>query len=410
MNSFLRRLSKAPLRWLAVAVAAVLFALLVRAFWTRTQPAVEAPAGALGPQAGTGFKLTPAQWATLKIEPIGVMHFDTVLIADGVVATNDNTTVAVYSPFSGRVTAVSAQLGQIMRKGAPLATLLATEAAQSASDLVAAVSAEATARRQLEVARSTEYRQHEMLLAEAGARKDWLQSQYDLVAAQGADEAARAALAAARAKAVILGGDAPQRDGTAGRGLITAPIDGIVVQRQVAPGQFVNSLANGGGAALFTIADLRTVWVIASVSEADAAALKLGQTMEVSALALPGRAMQAKVAWIAAIVDPATHRVAVRAEMPNPDMALKPQMTVTVRLFGDQPAEATAIASSAIVFEGQEAHCYVVVADRTLAVRKLQLDRVLGGMAEVKSGLAAGDRVVTRGALFIDRVAEDDSP
>ena len=150
--------------------------------------------------------------------------------------------------------------------------------------------------------------------------------------------------------------------------------------------------------------------MIASVSEADAAALKLGQTMEVSALALPGRAMQAKVAWIAAIVDPATHRVAVRAEMPNPDMALKPQMTVTVRLFGDQPAEATAIASSAIVFEGQEAHCYVVVADRTLAVRKLQLDRVLGGMAEVKSGLAAGDRVVTRGALFIDRVAEDDSP
>ena len=405
-----RKPSRVLLGWLLVAVLLALLVLLARGYWVRTQSADNMADARSAPPVGSGFRLTPAQWATLKIEPVGHRRFDSVLVADGIVTTNDNTTVTVYSPYSGRVTAVQAQLGQTLRKGAPLATLLAIEAAQSDSDLVAAVNAEATAQTQLEVARSTEHRQHELLLAEAGAQKDWLQSQVDLVAAQNAAETARAALRAARARAAILGGDAPKRGSAAGQGLITAPIDGVVVQRQVALGQFVNSLANGGATALFTIANLRTVWVVASVSEVDASALKLGQTMEVTALALPGQVTKAKIAWIAAVVDPVTHRVAVRAEVPNPDLALKPQMTVTVRLFEGAPAVATAIPGSAIVFEGQAAHCYVVVGERALAVRKLQVGRVQDGMAEVSSGLVAGDRVVTRGALFIDRVAEDDTP
>lgn len=405
-----RKPSRVLLGWLLVAVLLALLVLLARGYWVRTQSADNMADARSAPPVGSGFRLTPAQWATLKIEPVGHRRFDSVLVADGIVTTNDNTTVTVYSPYSGRVTAVQAQLGQTLRKGAPLATLLAIEAAQSDSDLVAAVNAEATAQTQLEVARSTEHRQHELLLAEAGAQKDWLQSQVDLVAAQNAAETARAALRAARARAAILGGDAPKRGSAAGQGLITAPIDGVVVQRQVALGQFVNSLANGGATALFTIANLRTVWVVASVSEVDASALKLGQTMEVTALALPGLVTKAKIAWIAAVVDPVTHRVAVRAEVPNPDLALKPQMTVTVRLFEGAPAVATAIPGSAIVFEGQAAHCYVVVGERALAVRKLQVGRVQDGMAEVSSGLVAGDRVVTRGALFIDRVAEDDTP
>ena len=405
-----RKPSRVLLGWLLVAVLLALLVLLARGYWVRTQSADNMAGARSAPPVGSGFRLTPAQWATLKIEPVGHRRFDSVLVADGIVTTNDNTTVTVYSPYSGRVTAVQAQLGQTLRKGAPLATLLAIEAAQSDSDLVAAVNAEATAQTQLEVARSTEHRQHELLLAEAGAQKDWLQSQVDLVAAQNAAETARAALRAARARAAILGGDAPKRGSAAGQGLITAPIDGVVVQRQVALGQFVNSLANGGATALFTIANLRTVWVVASVSEVDASALKLGQTMEVTALALPGLVTKAKIAWIAAVVDPVTHRVAVRAEVPNPDLALKPQMTVTVRLFEGAPAVATAIPGSAIVFEGQAAHCYVVVGERALAVRKLQVGRVQDGMAEVSSGLVAGDRVVTRGALFIDRVAEDDTP
>ena len=109
------------------------------------------------------------------------------------------------------------------------------------------------------------------------------------------------------------------------------------------------------------------------------------------------------------MVDPATHRVTVRAELPNADGQLKPQMTVTVRLLGGNPADVIAVARSAIVYEGQVAHCYVVIADRTLVARTVQIGRAQGGMSEVTSGLSAGDQVVTRGALFMDRAAEDDA-
>ena len=411
MSAPFSALARKPMRLVLGGAAALCLAVL--AWWfgsNRSEQPGGRPTAIVASPTSAGFQLTPVQWASLKIDPIRNVSFDSVLVADGVVTTNDNATAAVYSPYSGRVIAIQAQLGQTVRQGAPLATVLATEVAQSNSDLVAAVGAEATAHKQFELTQLTERRQHELLLAEAGAQKDWLQSQSDVVAAENSYRAARAALAAARTKAAILGDTSSKRSGAVGIGLITAPIDGVVVQRQVASGQFVNSLSAGGGTALFTIADLRTVWVLASVNEMDAVGLKLGQIVEVSALALPERTFRARVSWVAAVVDPTTHRVSVRAELSNPDGALKPQMTATIRLFEGRSVEALAIARSAVVYEGQDAHCFVVVADRTLVVRKLQIGRVQGGVAEVKSGLSAGDRVVTRGALFIDRAAEDANP
>ena len=160
---------------------------------------------------------------------------------------------------------------------------------------------------------------------------------------------------------------------------------------------------------MFTISDLRTVWVLASVSEIDATRIKIGQPVEISALALPGRKLRSTVSWVAASVDPTTHRLPVRAELRNLEGALKPQMSVTVRMLETEPVARLAIPRSAIVYDGQQAHCYVETSDRTLTVRKLQIGRVQGELAEVKDGLAAGDRVLTRGPLFIDRAADGSS-
>jgi membrane fusion protein, heavy metal efflux system len=223
------------------------------------------------------------QWTRLRVEPVQVVEFDSVVVADGVVAINDNAAVAIYSPLSGRVTAVQAQLGQSVRKGEHLLSMLGIEAAQGNSDLAAAAAAEATSRKQLEVAELAEARQHELALEEAGAEKDWLQSQLDLASAQNGLRAAQADLAAARDKTAIFGAGSARGGLGAGEARIDAPIDGVVIQRQVARGQIVTSLSNGGSAPLFTVADLRSVWVLASVREVDAARLKLGQAMEISA-------------------------------------------------------------------------------------------------------------------------------
>jgi len=398
--------------WMGLRFALVCTAVLLLAFlawWIAGRGARKVAPQATATEAppATGFRLTTAQWASLKIEPVSNVRFDSVVVADGVIATNDTATASVYSPFSGRVTAIHAQLGQMVRKGAALVTVLATETSQSNSDVAAATGAESSALKQFELAQLTEHRQHELLLAEAGTQKDWLQSQTDLAVAENGLRAARASLVATRERAAILGGGPSKQTLTAGQGLITAPIDGVIVQRQVAPGQFVSSLSTGGSTALFTVADLRTVWVLASVTESDATGLKLGQPVEVSALALPGRVFRARVSWVASMVDPATHRVIVRAELPNLDGQLKPQMSITARVLEGHPADVIAVARSALIYDGQLAHCYVVTGERTLAVRAVQVGRAQGGMSEVTSGLSVGDRIVTRGTLFMDRVAED---
>jgi cobalt-zinc-cadmium efflux system membrane fusion protein len=389
--------------------AALLVGLALVLGWGWLRRPAEAPAPVAAPaKPANSYQPTPAQWDALKIDAVAVSAFDAIVTADGSIAVNDNATANVFSQYSGRVTSIYGQPGQVVHKGARLLELVATEAAQVKSDVAAAVAAQATAAKQLELARLTERRQHELFLAEAGAQKDWLQSKVDLVAAESADEASRAALLAAREKAAVLASTATGGSHPGDSTLITAPIDGIILQRQVAPGQFVNSLASGGSTPLYTISDLRSVWVVANVSEVDAARIKPGLPVEITALALPGRTLRSRVAWVAATVDPTNHRVAVRAELPNTERALMPQMNVSMRLLDAHPMQAVAVPRAAVVYDGQAAHCYVATAQRTLVARKLELGRMQGDMVEVKSGLSAGERVVTRGALFIDRAAEGD--
>lgn len=161
-------------------------------------------------------------------------------------------------------------------------------------------------------------------MEQAGAEKDWLQSQVDLATAENNLRAQRTALDAARNKTSILGMQAT--DGAdVGQARIVSPINGVVVQRQVVTGQVISSLASGGRAASYTIAALRNVTIAPSTSEIEAGRLRVGQPVEISSLALPGQHLHAWITWGVALVDAATHRVAFRAELPNLAMALKPQ-------------------------------------------------------------------------------------
>ncbi len=409
-NRWNARIRSGALRWAAgAACAAALVAGWVHGPGASAAASV-AQDGPAGPAAPGTFKPSAAQWKTLQVKPAQSMVFDAVVTTDGTVALNDNATVNVYSQFSGRVTAVHVQAGQAVRKGAPLMSLAATESAQVRSDLAAATAAAATARQQLALARATERRQQELFKAEAGAEKDWQQARSDRVAAEGALQTTEAAARAAQARAAVLGGPGGDRAGVTDGALVTAPTDGIVVLRQVAPGQFVNSLAAGGSTPLFTISDLRHPWLLGNVAEADAAKVHVDQPVDIGGPALGHRTLRGRVSWIASTLDPASHRVSFRAELPQAEEALKPQMSLTLRVLEAHPKASLAVPRSSLVVEGAQAHCYVAQADHTLIARKVQLGRIQGPWAEVTGGLSPGEAVVTRGALFIDSAAQDDTP
>jgi cobalt-zinc-cadmium efflux system membrane fusion protein len=352
----------------------------------------EPVAGAPSPP-GT-FRATAQQLKTFTVEPVAVHAFVSEELTEGKIGVNGDRATPVFSPYSGRVTRVIAGLGDTVRAGAPLAMVDAAEFVQAQNDL-------STAAAQVKIARINETRKQALYDAKGGSLQDWQQAQADLTAAE-------TALNSVRNRLKILGKsdaeiEALQASHTMNpSAAIAAPIAGVVVDRQVGPGQFLQA---GSGTPVFTIADPSSVWLLANVREADAGLVHLGQTVEVRVPAYPQRTFKARVTYVAALVDTGTHRLPVRAEVDNPDRALKPEMFANFRILTSDASNSPAVPESAIVYEGEVAHVWVLAGDGLLAYRLIRTGRNNDGLVEVLDGLKPGERVVTKGGLFIDQAA-----
>jgi cobalt-zinc-cadmium efflux system membrane fusion protein len=391
-----------------------------RAF--RAPEPANAPADASGgPSAnGDAFKATPAQWADLKIEPVQMVDFPRTSDTDGKIASDDDLTTPVFSPYTGRVVRLFARAGDTVRRGDSLFAVQAAEFAQGQNDLISAVATLTTARAQLTLSEANEARQHALFLAHGAAEKDWQQARADLANARGGLNTAQIGVTAVRNRLRILGKTDQEIDAVENAadvrtldpiGVVSAPIDGIVLQRQIGLGQNIVSAANGNsGGPQFQIGSSAKVWLVANVREEDAPRVHIGDPIEVSVLAYPNRVFRATITRVGASIDPVLHRLPVWAEIANPDGALKPEMFARFRIVNG-PAEGASVAvpDRAVVHEGAEAHVWIANdADRTLAIRPIRVGRVTGGVAQVLEGLKPGEKVVTSGAVFIDRAAAGD--
>jgi len=361
------------------------------------------------------FRPTDAQWESLKIAPVQLRTFQSERTTEGKIANDDDATTPVFSPYSGRVTKLFAKAGDEVKQGASLLAVEASEFVQGQNDLISAVSALNTARAQLDLAQTNEKRQHELYDTKGGALKDWQQSKVDLATAQGNFRSAEIALAAVRNRLRILGKsdaeiaaieDAPDRLTMDPEATVWAPIGGTVTQRQVGLGQYINSAANGASSPVFSIGDMSKVWLLANVREPDAPSMRVGEPVDVRVLAFPGRVFKAKLTYVAAAIDPGTHRLPVRAEVENPEGALKPEMFATFSIITGQAATVPAVPEAAVVYEGQTARVWVAGKDKTVGLRQIRPGRIQDGMVEVLADLQPGESVVTSGSLFIDRAAQ----
>jgi cobalt-zinc-cadmium efflux system membrane fusion protein len=355
------------------------------------------------------FSPTPAQLASLTLAPVTELNFRTELVTDGKIAVNGATTTPVFSPFSGRVTKVTANVGDTVSRGAPLLAVEATEFIQAQNDLIAAMAALETAKAQLGQAELIEKRKHALFDAKGGSLQDWQQSQSDLIAAQGNHRSADIALAAVRNRLRVLGktesevGNIESSRKMDAAATVVAPIGGTITDRQVGLGQYIQS---GASNPVFSISNLATVWLIGNVRESDAPAIRRGMPVEVRVLALPDRVFKAKLTYVAPTVDPVTRRVAVRAEIDNPNGELKPEMFASFSVVTGSESKAPAVPESAIVYEGANTRVWIAKQDGSLGLRQISTGRTLGTMFEALSGVKAGERIVTSGTLFIDRAAK----
>jgi len=352
------------------------------------------PAPANDPAATNEVRLSSAQLATLEINIVATRSFRTEEVTDGQIALNGDTTTQVFSPYSGRVVRVMASPGESVKRGAPLLRIEASEFVQAQADLLNAAAT-------LKLARINEERKHAAYEGKGGSLQDWQQAQVDLAAAENASTTATNRLRIlGKTDSEIAAIETSKKTNAAT--YVVAPIAGVVTDRQVGPGQYIQA---GASTPVFSIGDLATVWLVAAVPETDAPFIERGQEVEVRVLALPGQTFKARLTAVGAQVDPVTRRVPVRATLTNPNGKLKPQMFASFSIITSGESEAPSVPEEAIVREGDQARVWVVSRNNTLALRSIRTGRSSEGMVEVLAGLKAGERVVTRGSLFIDRAA-----
>jgi membrane fusion protein, heavy metal efflux system len=134
---------------------------------------------------------------------------------------------------------------------------------------------------------------------------------------------------------------------------VKSTITGVVVDRQVTRGQVVQP-----SDALFTVADLNSVWVVAEVPEQQSSGVAVGQTVEIEVPALGGPPLKTSLIYVDSIVHPETRTVVVRSQLDNHRGLLKPAMLATIVIKG--PAEkALVVPAEAVVNENGIDHVFV---------------------------------------------------
>jgi membrane fusion protein, heavy metal efflux system len=351
---------------------------------------------------------TPAEWASLTIEPVTERIFRAETVTEGKIAVDEDRSTPVFSPYVGRVTKLLVRPGDSVTQGQPLFVIEAADTVQAQNDFIAAMTGLNKAQSAVDLAQLQDKRAKDLFEGKAVPLKDYQQSQATLIQAQNDLRSSQTALEAARNKLRILGlTDAAisvfQEKGSIDPNTtIFSPITGTVVQRKIGPGQYVSS---GATDPVFVIGDLSTVWLTAFVRETDAATVAVGQEIGFNVMALPGRALTARIDYVSAAIDPATRRLLVRATVDNKNGLLKPEMFANVTIYSGSDHPAVGVPKQALIYEGDQVRLWVAHEDKSIELRQIKTGLTNGDLVEVEGNLKPGEHIVTKGSLFIDRAA-----
>jgi Cu(I)/Ag(I) efflux system membrane fusion protein len=181
---------------------------------------------------------------------------------------------------------------------------------------------------------------------------------------------------------------------------LVAPATGVVAELGAREGMTV-----APGSLLFRINGLDTVWVNAEVPEAQSGEVQVGNPVEARTPGLPGKVFKGKVSAILPEVNPTTRTLKARVELANPRTELKPGMFATVNFTPVARREALLVPSEAVIRTGRRTVVIVTQGDGRFAPVDVQAGLEAGGETEIRSGLAAGQRVVLSGQFLIDSEA-----
>jgi membrane fusion protein, multidrug efflux system len=322
------------------------------------QPSSGAQGAAKGGAPGAG---SPAP-ITVEAMPVAQVPMPQSITAVGSVRSDES--VTLRPEVTGRIAEIRFREGQQVTKGAVLVKL---------DDSVTKADAE-QAKASLWLAKSKSDRAaelHQKGFVSAQAKDD----------AEGGLRVAQATLQSAEARLAKME--------------IRAPFSGVIGLRQVSVGDYVKD-----GQDMVNLEAIETLKVDFKVPETFLRQVQVGQTMQLTLDAVPGKTYEGRVLAINPLVDAAGRSIVIRAQIRNTNASLRPGMFARVRLITDEKVDSLVVPEQALVPQGEDQYVFKVVDDRAQRTR-IEIGQRRDGRVEVLRGLAANDMVVTAGQLKI---------
>ena len=309
---------------------------------------------------------------------------DMVLRFNGRLVWNEDRTVRVFAPFAGRVTEIAVRPGDRVKAGQKLAVLAAPELGQ----------AQAEARRaeqDFALAQKNRARVEELFMAGVAPQKDLQAAQADLARTRAEKDRTLAKLK--------LYGKTDTVDQTLA---LRSPIDGVVVERNMNPGQEIRP-DNQGDKALFVVSDPTQLWFLLDVAEKDIPLVKAGTEIDITTTALDNDRVKGTIRYVADVVDPQSRSVKVRGSVNASDERLKAEMYVVAELRVPAPG-GFLVPARAVYLRGEQQYVFVDEGGGRYARRAIRPGPLTDGYQVVLQGLAATDKVVLDGSLLLERL------
>lgn len=324
------------------------------------------------------FVISDSLLRTLQIDSITKCQMISTLTLTGKVTFDEDKVARIYPMVSGNISNVNAQLGDYVQKGQKLGVINSAEMAGYGSDL-------ATSEANLLISKKN-------LEASEDMYKGGLLSQKDFVTAQELYKQSESQLKRSGEVLRINGGNMQ------GEFVVKSPISGFIVEKQINNNM---AIRNDNNNIIFTISDLKDVWIMANVYESNISQVHLSDSVEVTTLSYPGKIFYGKIDQILNVLDPTNKVMKIRVVLSNPGYSLKPGMFASVTAINRSNYNALCVPSSTLIFDQSQYFILVYKNQKQVNTMPVQVISTHANKSYITGNVQEGNRVIASDAVLI---------
>ena len=330
------------------------------------------------PEEKKGYVLPDSLLKTIEIDSVTSSRVMNTLTLTGKVDFNGDNVIKMFPTISGQVSEIKVMPGDYVKKGQVLAVIRSSDMAGYSNDFV-------NARSNLEIARKSMEATNDMFKSGLASQKDQLTAQEGYYQAESAFEKAK--------RVINLNGGSMNGEYT-----LKSPIDGFVVDRQVNNNMMIRS---DNSTALFTISDLKNVWVMANVYESNISNVKMGDSVNITTLSYPGKIFRGRIDKVMNVLDPSNKVMKLRIILANPGYLLKPEMFASVVVNTTENKNMVSIRWRSLIFDHSQYYVLVYKSPSDISIRPVVVQNTVGDRTFITEGLTEGERLIGTEALLI---------